>query len=128
MDAFRPHRRPLTIHPSFLSAAQGLTCEQCGQLLYLAPRTLRAWHYLDRLETIGLAPLGRPLLRSPLCSPAWDESKQATTGVGVPTPATVMSVTVDRGRGWYSDPGRVMVETQTQQTFSTEQVGSRIGR
>ena len=66
---------------------QGLTCEQCGRLLYVAPRTLRAWHYQWRLQALGLAPVGRPLTRSPLAvrQAILDYLKLTGPGVGVPT-------------------------------------------
>jgi transposase InsO family protein len=66
---------------------QGLTLEPCGRLLHLAPRTLRAWDHECRLETLGLAPVGRPLARSPVAvrQALLGYLKLTGPGVGVPT-------------------------------------------
>lgn len=66
---------------------QGLTLQQCGHLLHLAPRTLRAWDHACRPETIGLVPVGRPRPRSPLPvrQAILDYLKLTGPGTGVPT-------------------------------------------
>jgi hypothetical protein len=67
--------------------AQGLTLEQCGQVLHLAPRTLRAWQAHGRPATLGLVPVGRPRTRSPLPvrQAILDYLKLTGPGVGVPS-------------------------------------------
>ena len=66
---------------------QGCTLEHCGQLLNLAPRTLRQWDCACRTETIRIVPVGRPAARSPL--PVRQEIinyfKLIGPGIGVPT-------------------------------------------
>jgi len=66
---------------------EGLTLAQCGQLLHLAPRTLRAWDHACRSKTLRLVPVGRPLTRSPLPvrQAILDYLKVTGPGVGVPT-------------------------------------------
>jgi transposase InsO family protein len=66
---------------------QGLTLEQCGQLLLVTPRTLRAWDQDGRPETLRLVPVGRPLTRSPLPvrQAILAYLKQTGPGIGVPT-------------------------------------------
>jgi transposase InsO family protein len=66
---------------------QGLTLEQCGALLQLAPRTLRAWDAEGRWETLRLLPVGRPPTRSPLAvrQAILDDLKLTGPGIGVPT-------------------------------------------
>jgi transposase InsO family protein len=65
----------------------GLTLEQCGQLLHLAPRTLRAWDQDRRGVTPGLAAVGRPPARSPLPvrQAILDYLQLTGPGIGVPT-------------------------------------------
>jgi transposase InsO family protein len=66
---------------------QGCTLQQCGQLLNLAPRTLRQWDCACRTETIRIVPVGRPAARSPLPvrQEIIDYFKLTGPGVGVPT-------------------------------------------
>jgi transposase InsO family protein len=66
---------------------QGQTLDQCGLLLHISPRTLRWWAQDSRSETIGLAPLGRPALRSPLPvrQAILGYVKLTGPGIGVPT-------------------------------------------
>jgi transposase InsO family protein len=66
---------------------EGLTLEQCGRLLQLAPRTLRAWDQDCRAATLDLAAVGRPLVRSPLPvrQAILDYLKLTGPGIGVPT-------------------------------------------
>ena len=65
----------------------GLTLEQCGRLLQLAPRTLRAWDQDSRGATLGLAAVGRPPVRSPLPvrQAILDYLKLTGPGIGMPT-------------------------------------------
>ena len=66
---------------------QGQSLEQCGRLLHLSPRTLRYWDQDRRPETLGRAPVGRPVRRSPLPvrQAILDYLKLTGPGVGVPT-------------------------------------------
>lgn len=66
---------------------QGLTRAQCGALLHLSPHTLRAWEQDCPTGLLGLAPLGRPLTRSPLPvrQAILAYVKLTGPGVGVPT-------------------------------------------
>jgi hypothetical protein len=66
---------------------QGQTLEQCGGLLQIAPRTLRAWDEKSRAETRSLTPVGRPATRSPLPvrQAILEYVKLTGPGIGVPT-------------------------------------------
>jgi putative transposase len=66
---------------------QGQTFEECGALLHLAPRTLRAWDEESRAQTISRMPVGRPATRSPLPvrQAILEYVKLTGPGIGVPT-------------------------------------------
>jgi transposase InsO family protein len=66
---------------------QGQTFEECGELLHIAPRTLRAWDEETRAQTIFPMPMGRPATRSPLPvrQAILGYVKLTGPGVGVPT-------------------------------------------
>jgi transposase InsO family protein len=66
---------------------QGQTFEECGELLHIAPRTLRAWDEESRTETLSRAAVGRPATRSPLPvrQAILGYVKLTGPGVGVPT-------------------------------------------
>jgi transposase InsO family protein len=65
----------------------GLTWAQCGALLHLSPRTLRYWALERCGQTLGPAPVGRPLTSAPLPvrQAIIADLKLLGTGVGVPT-------------------------------------------
>ena len=60
--------------------APGLTLAQCGQMLHLAPRTLRAWDAEGRPETLGLVPVGATADALALAGAAGDPRRPEADG------------------------------------------------